>query len=82
MKYIAYFTNTLLTTGRYFIIFKVYPLNKEKYAMDINEYVPKGYVNMTEYNRAEKVKYWMQGIIGAIVLFGVYALGGFIDNML
>ncbi len=50
--------------------------------MDIKEYVPKGYANMTEYNRAEKVKYWMQGILGAIVLFGVYALSGFIDNML
>lgn len=54
--------------------------------MDINEYVPNGYVNMTEYNRkharAEKVKYWMQGILGAIALFGAYAFNGFIDNVL
>lgn len=54
--------------------------------MPINEYVPKGYTNWTAYNRrkafVEKVKYWMQGLAGAVVLFGAYAFNGFIDNIL
>lgn len=55
-------------------------------AFSVNEYVPNGFTNWTAYNRhkarVEKVKYWMQGIAGAAVLFGAYAFNGFIDAML
>ena len=54
--------------------------------MSVNEYIPKGYVNMTEYNRhkafKEKVIYWIQGICGGIVLLGAYAVNGIIDSAL
>lgn len=37
----------------------------------MNEYIPNGFTNMTEYNRhnekVAKVKYWIQGICGALI---------------
>ena len=37
----------------------------------MNEYIPNGFTNMTEYNRhnekVAKIKYWVQGICGALL---------------
>ena len=52
----------------------------------IPELVPQGFTSWTAYyrhcERVEKVKYWVQGIAGAIVLLGAYAFNGYIDAML
>ena len=49
----------------------------------MNEYIPNGYTNWTEYNNAmarkEKRNYIFQGIIGMVVLFGLIFLDGFIN---
>ena len=49
----------------------------------IAELVPQGFSSWTAYNRhkerVEKVKYWLQGTVGALVFLGVYALNGYID---
>lgn len=49
----------------------------------MNEYIPNGYTNWTEYNRAmarkEKRKYILQGVVGMVVLFGLIFLDGFIN---
>ena len=46
----------------------------------MNEYIPNGYTNWTEYNRAmarkEKRKYILQGVIGMVAFFGLIALDG------
>lgn len=55
-------------------------------AFSVNEYVPNGFTNWTAYNHhktiVEKVKYWMQGLAGAVVLLGAYAFNGYIDAVL
>ena len=49
----------------------------------MNEYIPNGYTNWTEYNRAmaskEKRNYIFQGIFGMVVFFGLIFLDGFIN---
>ena len=49
----------------------------------MNEYIPNGYMNWTEYNcemtRKEKRKYILQGVIGMVVFFGLIFLDGFIN---
>lgn len=49
----------------------------------MNEYIPNGYMNWTEYNRVmaskEKRKYILQGIFGMVVFFGLIFLDGFIN---
>ena len=49
----------------------------------MNEYIPNGYTNWTEYNNAmdskEKRNYILQGIIGMVVFFGLIFLDGFIN---
>lgn len=49
----------------------------------MNEYIPNGYMNWTEYNRVmtrkEKRKYILQGIFGMVVFFGLIFLEGFIN---
>lgn len=46
----------------------------------MNEYIPAGFKNWTEYNRSlakkEKRKYILQGIAGMLVFFGAIALDG------
>ena len=46
----------------------------------MNEYIPNGYTNWTEYNRAQEKKakrnYILQGIAGMLVFFGAIALDG------
>ena len=49
----------------------------------MNEYIPNGYTNWTEYNlamaRKEKRKYILQGVFGMVVFFGLIFLDGFIN---
>lgn len=49
----------------------------------MNEYIPNGYMNWTEYNRAmarkEKRNYILQGVIGMLLLIGMVLLDGFIN---
>lgn len=49
----------------------------------MNEYIPNGYTNWTEYNNAmarkEKRNYILKGIIGMVVFFGLIFLDGFIN---
>lgn len=49
----------------------------------MNEIIPNGYSNWTEYNRAmarkEKRKYILQGVFGMVVFFGLIFLDGFIN---
>ena len=49
----------------------------------MNEYIPNGYTNWTEYNsamaRKEKRNYILQGVIGMVVFFGLIFLDGFIN---
>jgi hypothetical protein len=49
----------------------------------MNEYIPNGYTNWTEYNRAKEKKakrnYILQGVIGMVVFFGLIFLDGFIN---
>lgn len=49
----------------------------------ISELVPQGFTSWTAYyhhcERVEKVKYWLQGTVGALMLLGAYALNGYID---
>ena len=49
----------------------------------MNEYIPNGYTNWTEYNNAmarkEKRNYILQGIIGMVVFFCLIFLDGFIN---
>lgn len=49
----------------------------------MNEYIPNGYMNWTEYNNAmarkEKRNYILQGIIGMVMFFGLIFLDGFIN---
>lgn len=46
----------------------------------MNEYIPAGFKNWTEYNRAQAKKakrnYILQGIAGMLVFFGAIALDG------
>lgn len=50
-----------------------------------NEYIPNGYSSWTAYNRHKdrvaKVVYWAQGIAGALVLLGAFALDGYIETV-
>ena len=49
----------------------------------MNEIFPKGFNSWTAYYRhnekVAKVKYWVNGILGMIVLFGAIALDGYIN---
>ena len=55
-------------------------------SFSVNEYVPDGFTSWTAYNRhkaiVEKVKYWVQGLAGALILLGAYAVNGTIETML
>ena len=50
----------------------------------MNEIIPNGYLNWTEYNRAkarqEKRKLVIQGVIGMVAFFGLIFLDGFINT--
>lgn len=54
--------------------------------MKFTEIYPNGFSSWTAYYRhkkkVEKIKYWMQGIVGMVVLFGSYAFCGYIDTMM
>ena len=49
----------------------------------IPELVPQGFSSWNAYYRhkekVERVKYWLQGIAGALVFLGAYALNGYIN---
>lgn len=65
----------LLTTAQFISILK-----EKQEVQTMNEYIPNGYTNWTEYNRAmarkEKRNYILQGIVGMLVFFGAIALDG------
>ena len=50
----------------------------------MNEIIPNGYLNWTEYNRAkarqEKRKLVIQGVIGMVAFFGLIFLDGLINT--
>lgn len=68
----------LLTTAQFISILK-----EKQEVQTMNEYIPNGYTNWTEYNRAmarkEKRKYILQGVVGMVVFFGLIFLDGFIN---
>lgn len=68
----------LLTTAQFISI-----LIEKQEVQTMNEYIPNGYTNWTEYNRAmarkEKRKYILQGVVGMAVFFGLIFLDGFIN---
>lgn len=68
----------LLTTAQFISI-----LIEKQEVQTMNEYIPNGYTNWTEYNRAmarkEKRKYILQGVVGMVVFFGLIFLDGFIN---
>lgn len=49
----------------------------------VSELLPQRFSSWNAYyrykERVEKVKYWVQGTVGALMLLGVYALNGYID---
>lgn len=61
----------------------IFTLEIKQEVQTMNEYIPNGYTNWTEYNRAmarkEKRKYILQGIFGMVVFFGLIFLDGFIN---
>lgn len=63
--------------------FSIFILEIKQEVTTMNEYIPNGYMNWTEYNRVmaskEKRKYILQGIIGMVVFFGLIFLDGFIN---
>ena len=63
--------------------FSIFTLEIKQEVTTMNEYIPNGYMNWTEYNRVmaskEKRKYILQGIIGMVVFFGLIFLDGFIN---
>lgn len=71
-------TEKLLTTAQFISILIIQTRGKT-----MNEYIPNGYTNWTEYNRAmarkEKRNYILQGVVGMVVLFGLIFLDGFIN---
>ena len=68
----------LLTTAQFISILK-----EKQEVQTMNEYIPNGYTNWTEYNRAmarkEKRNYFLQGVVGMVVFFGLIFLDGFIN---
>lgn len=68
----------LLTTAQFISI-----LIEKQEVQTMNEYIPNGYTNWTEYNRAmarkEKRNYFLQGVVGMVVFFGLIFLDGFIN---
>jgi hypothetical protein len=56
----------------------------KKEVQTMNEIIPNGYLNWTEYNRAkarqEKHKMVIQGVIGMVAFFGLIFLDGFINT--
>ena len=68
----------LLTTAQFISILK-----EKQEVQTMNEYIPNGYTNWTEYNRSmarkEKRKYILQGVVGMVVFFGLIFLDGFIN---
>jgi hypothetical protein len=67
-----------LTTAQFISILK-----EKQEVQTMNEYIPNGYTNWTEYSRAmarkEKRNYILQGVIGMVVFFGLIFLDGFIN---
>ena len=67
-----------MTTAQFISILK-----EKQEVTTMNEYIPNGYTNWTEYNRAmarkEKRNYILQGVIGMVVFFGLIFLDGFIN---
>jgi hypothetical protein len=67
-----------LTTAQFISILK-----EKQEVQTMNEYIPNGYTNWTEYNRAmvrkEKRNYILQGVVGMVVFFGLIFLDGFIN---
>ena len=63
--------------------FSIFTLEIKQEVTTMNEYIPNGYMNWTEYNRVmaskEKRKYILQGIFGMVVFFGLIFLDGFIN---
>ena len=49
----------------------------------MNEIFPKGFNSWYQYNRhnekVAKIKYWVNGILGMVILFGAIALDGYIN---
>ena len=49
----------------------------------MNEIFPKGFNSWTAYYRhnekVAKIKYWVNGILGMVILFGAIALDGYIN---
>ena len=52
----------------------------------MNEYIPNGYTNWTEYNRVhakmEKVKNWLGAAMAALLLIGAFVGDGIIETVL
>lgn len=63
--------------------FSIFYIEIKQEVTTMNEYIPNGYKNWTEYNcemtRKENRKYILQGVIGMVVFFGLIFLDGFIN---